>query len=517
MQAGRCFFLSLVLLAATVAWFQDSLWEPAASAALQTRLAPARFLQQLDIGGIELPAPAAAGVAARAAALKSTRAQYDGMMKEADATLAKAEAKAQARLDKLQGKVDAALEKAVPKPAKRQVDAAFGTASKAIHGAESLVPRPQPGAHAGHPPEEEVNEYTCLMPKSTWSVEKEVKCCLRYHKGCPTPPTPSVLPVGLPSPVAPLFAPPGHGPRAPPVLPVPLEGALGHAPLGLRHQPREGPHQPPAAAAGHLPGGRVAGETRPQPLAAGGHPGLDQAPAAEGPAAAESTSPPHREEEPQGAAPAEPGAPGEARSSAPRPREPAPAGRGLPAGLAVALAAGVAALLGLLGLFACHSKQSTALAVRPGAEAACCAAPVRTEEVNSDEDWAASESDGVADPAQALQYGISRDELRQLLADAERLEPGILPPASAPAPAAAAASEPAQPDPARRDEAEREVERILVARDARSVFGGGSAAEMRGEFRRLLRLLHPDKQLVGGPRANLALRVLVDFRRQLNA
>jgi len=97
----------------------------------------------------------------------------------------------------------------------------------------------------------------------------------------------------------------------------------------------------------------------------------------------------------------------------------------------------------------------------------------------------------------------SRDgEVHRLLADAERQEPGLL---ALPAP-------PHSPpfDPKQRAEAAAEAERIIGVRDPRAIFGGGTLAQQKGEFRRLVRLLHPDKGLVSGGRASLALRRVVE-------
>lgn len=72
-------------------------------------------------------------------------------------------------------------------------------------------------------------------------------------------------------------------------------------------------------------------------------------------------------------------------------------------------------------------------------------------------------------------------------------------------------------DPTQRAEAEREVERILAIRNPCAIFNNGTKTERRSEFRRLVRMLHPDKQVVGGERANLALRRLVEAYRSMNA
>jgi len=101
------------------------------------------------------------------------------------------------------------------------------------------------------------------------------------------------------------------------------------------------------------------------------------------------------------------------------------------------------------------------------------------------------------DPKQALRAGNEKGELLMLLEDVERMEPGL------------AQGEPTL-DPKLRAEAEHEVERIISAQGCKDILGGGSLVQQKSEFRRLVRMLHPDKQLVAGPRATLALRLLVE-------
>jgi len=94
------------------------------------------------------------------------------------------------------------------------------------------------------------------------------------------------------------------------------------------------------------------------------------------------------------------------------------------------------------------------------------------------------------------------DELRSLLAAIEAQEPDLALPG--------VQSDGSQPDNEMRADAAQEVERVLAAPNAQAVLGGGSSAQRRAEFRRLVRLLHPDKGLVAGERANLALRRVVE-------
>lgn len=91
-------------------------------------------------------------------------------------------------------------------------------------------------------------------------------------------------------------------------------------------------------------------------------------------------------------------------------------------------------------------------------------------------------------------------ELRRLLEEVEEDEP-----------IRALPSSPAHSGPDRREEAAREVERILATRDLAEIFGKGTAAQQKSEYRRLVRMLHPDKGLVSGERATLALRRVVEY------
>merc|ERR1712113_605413 len=61
-------------------------------------------------------------------------------------------------------------------------------------------------------------------------------------------------------------------------------------------------------------------------------------------------------------------------------------------------------------------------------------------------------------------------------------------------------------NPELQDEAARVVEEVLSVRDVRTLFGNGTVLEQKCEFRRLVRLLHPDKGYTSGDRAKLALR-----------
>jgi len=68
-----------------------------------------------------------------------------------------------------------------------------------------------------------------------------------------------------------------------------------------------------------------------------------------------------------------------------------------------------------------------------------------------------------------------------------------------------------------RAEAAREVERILAAPNQLAVLGGGAKKERTAKFRQLARMLHPDKGLVEGDRAALALRRVVEAHRAVSS
>merc|ERR1712187_764404 len=108
------------------------------------------------------------------------------------------------------------------------------------------------------------------------------------------------------------------------------------------------------------------------------------------------------------------------------------------------------------------------------------------------------------------QYAFRDAELQQLLRDIEEEEEQPL--------LAILGSPPEASQEARQSSAQRaarEVERILEMRDADAVLGGGTVQQQSAEYRRLVRLLHPDKGLASGQRANLALRRVVECHRRL--
>lgn len=105
---------------------------------------------------------------------------------------------------------------------------------------------------------------------------------------------------------------------------------------------------------------------------------------------------------------------------------------------------------------------------------------------------------------------FTEDEFRRILSDSEQDEPLL----ALTAPTAETAW---YDNPASRAKAAAEVERVLAVRNSCDIFGAGTIAERKAEFRRLARLLHPDKRLVTGDRASLALRRVVEAARHLQA
>jgi len=165
-------------------------------------------------------------------------------------------------------------------------------------------------------------------------------------------------------------------------------------------------------------------------------------------------------------------------------------------GLIASVGGVVVAALGLLGLIACvrgGSRKSQALVHADDGESEG-SAPEALSDEDADVDNVGASGDG---------------ELRELLADAERMEPAL----ALPAPQQQKAW---KPDIAQQKEAAQSVERILAARNLSSVLGN-APDQRRAEFRRLVRLLHPDKGLVAGARASLALRRLLESQRTLGA
>mmetsp|Transcript_79937 Transcript_79937/g.258934 ORF Transcript_79937/g.258934 Transcript_79937/m.258934 type:complete len:192 (-) Transcript_79937:61-636(-) len=106
-------------------------------------------------------------------------------------------------------------------------------------------------------------------------------------------------------------------------------------------------------------------------------------------------------------------------------------------------------------------------------------------------------------------------ELRQLLVEVEEEERRAIGNPALPPPTTSIGS--ASPERAARAEAAQEAERILATKDIRAIFGNGQVVERKAEYRRLVRLLHPDKGLASGERATLALRLVVESHSMLIA
>jgi hypothetical protein len=134
----------------------------------------------------------------------------------------------------------------------------------------------------------------------------------------------------------------------------------------------------------------------------------------------------------------------------------------------------------------------------------CCRACCRRKTKEEHGTWSSARD---VSEKTALCGGASQDssdhvafhetELRSLLTEVEEAEPSLM-------------CLPDRPEAAQRAEAGREVERVLAAKDMHDILGSGSAAQQRGAYRRLVRLFHPDKGLVAGDRAALALRRVVE-------
>jgi len=131
----------------------------------------------------------------------------------------------------------------------------------------------------------------------------------------------------------------------------------------------------------------------------------------------------------------------------------------------------------------------------------------------------ASDSDEESKPTLALTDGrtpqpyqgvLQDSDLATLLADIEEEEQRL--------PAGPRSLGPASPTSsgALREEAAREVDRVLGAKGAREIFGNDGPVERRAQYRRLVRLLHPDKKAAEGQRASLALRRVVECYRSLS-
>lgn len=135
-----------------------------------------------------------------------------------------------------------------------------------------------------------------------------------------------------------------------------------------------------------------------------------------------------------------------------------------------------------------------------GSEISPCPKQRRLEGAGPD---CGSATNGCGEDRAAPEEGLCPD-LRRLLVEEGPVQQQVL---SLEAPEEAAVHDLV----AARARAASEVDRVLAARSAAAVLKGGSREEQQAEFRRVVRLLHPDKGLVeaGDVRANLAMRLCV--------
>jgi len=160
--------------------------------------------------------------------------------------------------------------------------------------------------------------------------------------------------------------------------------------------------------------------------------------------------------------------------------------------------------LGYLGFIPCLAATGW-LAFRVWHRNSCRAraADVDEETDSSGEDDEPS-APGAANPWQAFMGAPREGEMRRLLFYAEK-GPQALPPLPEDNGIAFG--------PADRPLAEAEVERILAPGQPLQLFAEGDAGARETEFRRLVRLLHPDSGLVPRERSMLALRRVVEAYR----
>jgi hypothetical protein len=174
------------------------------------------------------------------------------------------------------------------------------------------------------------------------------------------------------------------------------------------------------------------------------------------------------------------------------------------------MALGSALTLASCGLYCCCART-----VR-----GTCSHPAKGGDASSVLDSSGSDEESTCvNPKLALTDGrtpqpyqgmLHDSDLAALLADIEEEERRMLTGPRSLGPASPKASG------ALREEATREVERVLGAKGAREIFGNEGSVERRAQYRRLVRLLHPDKKAVEGQRASLALRRVVECYRSLS-
>jgi len=173
---------------------------------------------------------------------------------------------------------------------------------------------------------------------------------------------------------------------------------------------------------------------------------------------------------------------------------------------------GYVGYLGFLPCFACVGYLSYRLVKR---RCSACSPPDDTSAGEEASSGAEETLDAMQPNTWQAFMGSSNDgEFRRLLFYAE--QQGRFPPIEDLPLIMDANGESQSITPADRVTAEAEVERILAISNPRDLFGSGGPNEKKQEYWRLVRLLHPDKGLIDGERANLALRRVVEAYRSLN-
>jgi len=158
------------------------------------------------------------------------------------------------------------------------------------------------------------------------------------------------------------------------------------------------------------------------------------------------------------------------------------------------LLAGVAGLLGFCGFLGCCIMQ----AAGKGRKKRVCRQEVACGPGSSDDEDSESGSPKSSRRGRSMTDG----ELHRLLAEVDAEDEERL---------ALTGSASAQADMPRKAEAQAEVDRILATQNVEEIFGPGTVVEQKIQYRRLVRMLHPDKGLVNGERATLALRRVVEY------
>mmetsp|Transcript_15420 Transcript_15420/g.36391 ORF Transcript_15420/g.36391 Transcript_15420/m.36391 type:complete len:175 (-) Transcript_15420:116-640(-) len=161
--------------------------------------------------------------------------------------------------------------------------------------------------------------------------------------------------------------------------------------------------------------------------------------------------------------------------------------------------------LGYLGLLPCLAAACW-LGLGVLRRTACRDLADRADEQSSGDDNV-EPAHGAPNPWQAFMGAPREGEMRRLLFYVEQGPLEALPPL--PEDYDEALPNPAQQRPL----AEAEVERILTPGQHRELFAARDVAGRDREFRRLVRLLHPDSGLVPRERSMLALRRLVEAYR----